>query len=687
LQFENLFFLSQITMSSSSTVVRTDLNALEDRQLLQTFTVVSNLYWCFNAFTQVCQTADCGVHIYILLQSIVRGDSLWLCCASLCLNTISVIVKWRVFGFANPFYFLVNHFPSKYSVRSRFRLIQLWHRYHDIVDNFFHKLRRSTNATKNFGYLNVKILAVVFIEDFGSPKLPCPGFAVHELYESLPFLVCLLSYIALFGVVDNALCTLSILLSLTCILCQVFNFLAALDNIHYSILGARFWCIAIDVVGSVAMIGCATVLLYGAEHDGLQWLRNIWLLKFVCTTLPLSFGLSWLFVLRSIGMSYNPHHRPNAFTFALHLIFTAFLIAVITLLSSMALEMATFHWCGLLINRLCNERFSYFDGNNNFWRRIIEWMLTDFASHVRRKHCSDLALQQRLLYGLNTKERVLRLFSVNTILSRYHSFERFHDVALQRWTSDVYKHVFYTYFGDAYEINVGDFKRHSQSAALHGYQSLFAMMIHEQIAIYFSGSNQSTANDMVQYLADSLWSFNVTPNLWRRQSIDWLCQRIFDLILYYTLWIASPLYLLCRALNVCVPAIVLWCSCTSLATPWHFPWIIALCYYASIACFVLAWNVGLHCAGCSIHCGRDVSQLIASLCPSLQRPRELYVSLKHGYFTQHELFERILWYYERHRYAQIEGEIVIDRFGPDIAREIFEFLPMSYAEEKISVSN
>jgi len=119
-----------------------------------------------------------------------------------------------------------------------------------------------------------------------------------------------------------------------------------------------------------------------------------------------------------------------------------------------------------------------------------------------------------------------------------------------------------------------------------------------------------------------------------------------------------------------------------------FTFIISACYYLSILLLIMIWFINIDIFGfISYRCGHDVGKLIFSLCPKLYRPGELYVSLKYGYFTQHELFERIIWHYNRHRYAEIEGQIVIEKFGKDIAREIFDFFPKSYSEEKIACSN
>jgi len=258
---------------------------------------------------------------------------------------------------------------------------------------------------------------------------------------------------------------------------------------------------------------------------------------------------------------------------------------------------------------------------------------------------------------------------------------------MKEWMDDVYKYIYYTSFeGKTKTINASQFNEYS-GTNIRGYYDILKMIINEQIGSYFQGHNVSTVNDVVQYMGDIIESFNfLTVNLIDRQQIDTICQFIFHLILNFTLKISAPLYFMSKVINIIFPGIMIMGYID--VNMESFTFIICACYYLSILLLFAIWFINVDIFGyIEYRCGHDVGKLIFSLCPSLYRPGELYVSLKYGYFTQHELFERIMWHYQRHRYAEIEGQIVIKKFGKDIAREIFDFFPKSYSEEKITRSN
>eukprot|EP01083_Nonionella_stella_P089839 250861_1 len=651
----------------TSTVVHTNRDAPEDKQLLHKFTLICNLYWSFNLFTQIAELLDFVCHVWITCDAIViRHKGVF--CGLFILLASSISCKRFLFHLNHPLYFLFNNHPSKYSKQSRIRLIQLWYRYHDIVENFFGKARRSTNATKNFGYLNIRILATVFVEDFGQPTPPFPRFAVHEILESIPHLIFLFIYVTYYQI-NSTLYTSSILLSVTCIACQILNFLATTNNIHYSILSARFLCIVIDIFGMLSFIASGMACLPASHGDILHSICYMFEIKFILFTLPLSCGLSSLFVLRSTAIN------PTLSCWCVDVL----LFVLGTLISSCAFELCfSFYWMGLVIHRLYNQRFSYWDGNGNFWRRIIEWSLTDIEPIIKHKH-SDPQIRHELMHRQRTNDTVMRLFSVNTNLCA--SIGKFSDTSLKEWMDDVYKVIFYTYYGSEYKIRLMDFNKHSETN-VECKLDIFKLIINEQVSSYFRGHNQSTTTDIIQYMANKVQLLPFVAYFVDRNGLERACECMFECIMYFVLWIAAPLYLISRVLNVMLPFIILsvvddiaWNGCLFAVT---------LCYGLSILALVVSWFVNINVCGYGyIRCGSDVSSLIYSLCPSMYRQGQLYVSLKYGYFTQHELFERIKWHYDRHKYAQIEGNPVVETFGKDIARAIFDFFPRSYSEEKL----
>ena len=174
--------------------------------------------------------------------------------------------------------------------------------------------------------------------------------------------------------------------------------------------------------------------------------------------------------------------------------------------------------------------------------------------------------------------------------------------------------------------------------------------------------------------------FRFIPNIIDQQSINQFCEIIFNATLYYALWIATPLYIFSRWFNIIFPLIVI---ITMVNNYLSFVFIIGVLYYMTTLTFLITWFININIFGfINIKCGYDVFKLIFSLCPSLINKGELYVSLKYGYFTQHELFERILWHYNTHKYAQIKGKIVMDIVGRDLATKIFDYFPKSYPQEK-----
>ena len=317
--------------------------------------------------------------------------------------------------------------------------------------------------------------------------------------------------------------------------------------------------------------------------------------------------------------------------------------------------------------------------------------INNIENVIKEKHKHDIDVQYQLLHRIKTDDAVLRLFSVNYNLCQ--SIDRFKDDSMKIWMDDVYKYVYYTWFdGETKKINAMDFNKYS-GTNIRNYGDIFGMIIAEQIGSYFQGHNASTVTDITQYMGDMMESFNFIPNIIDRQQIDRICQSIFYFILYSTLKVSTPLYFISRLFNIIFPLVMMILFVGVQALKYRsFVFIITVCYYLSILLLIMTWYINVDIGigkfrFIQYRCGHDVGKLIFSLCPSLYRPGELYVSLKYGYFTQHELFERIIWHYNRHRYAEIEGQIVIDKFGKDIAREIFDFFPTSYSEEKIACSN
>lgn len=267
---------------------------------------------------------------------------------------------------------------------------------------------------------------------------------------------------------------------------------------------------------------------------------------------------------------------------------------------------------------------------------------------------------------------MLRLFAINKCCAEIGSPP---DEALNEWMGSVHKKVFYTLPEPGYRITARDVSEHSLST-LSDLQSVFELMVREQISSYFKGHNQSTTRDVVECMADSVERVNVLSHIVGRNEIESCCRFLFESVtLNFVLWIGSPLYLCSRIINVAFPmmvvAVVWW---NGMGIP-SFPLLLFGLYYLTVLGLATKWMVHL----CS---PSDFWSLVWALCPSRHRPGELYISRKYGEMTQRQLFEEIKWYHRTHRHAESREFVLVKEFGADITTEIVDFLPRSYAEEK-----
>ena len=607
-----LFYDSQADSSSTAFTTRI--------QNMVSVMLSNQLLFCYFA-SAILETVDTSVHLWIAM-SLRSGDQFPAACCLL-LSVIAFAVKWRVSGNPNPFPGLVQ-FLSIFTIDP-------------------HSTYHPSRFTNTF-----------------HPELS----ATHQIFESVPQCMALFCYVT-YTESDNVLYAVSMVVSGLCVCCQLFNYLAATHNIHPLVLNTRWMCLVTDIVGTLAMLSSLwiTVTLSNDSHESssIGFLWWIFTMKLQFITLPFSFGMSCLFVLRSVGMAHNPHHRLSLYWELFNMLLVSMLIVISTVLSAAALEICVnLFWAQMVIDRLFNQRFSSFDENDKFWTKLVLWMVDGDGN--------------RLESPLNTEESVLRLFAVNKCCAE---IGRARDEALNEWMDGVYKKVFYTQSDPEYRITARDVSNHSQST-LRDLQSVFDLMVREQISKYFEGHNQSTTRDVIQYLTDTVERVNVLSYIVSRNDIEWCCRFLFESVtLNFVMWIGSPLYLCSRIMNVAFPLMVvavLWWT-ESIGNITSFSLLSIGLYYLSLLHLAMEWVVHL----CS---ASDFWSLVWALCPSLYRPNELYISRKYGEMTQKELFEGIKWYYRTHRHAELKEQLLLNEFGADITMEILAFLPKSYAEEK-----
>ena len=581
---------------------------------------ILNSYTIFIGILQLCETLDSMFHILLPFWLMENGFYIFFGISI----AVLVISCWNSNKYTTwIFGFLFNHFESKYSQDTKIRISQLYKRGKDIIIHLLNQ-QKNPKVSKNVHYFTIQTLARNYVEDFGSP----PMFAHHEMSLSFPFSIMILIFMCMYHSELNAgiyaVLTVSFGLSLICICMQVFNALALQYNIHYWILWIRVICVILDIIGVYTVIFWIFVDYRFIISNWFVWIKCLGI------TLPLMTCL----VILCISTSEIPY-RFN------HLIISVIMVVAVIISTLVFTVSINFGWIGLFINRITNDRISFWSKNYKFWRRLIYWLVKNDDSICVNKN----------------NEKFIKLYVTNkTFMDR----NLFMDESLFRWYE---KHK--NNMPDMNDVNV-----FSQNCMRLKDKNTFIdfiinVLICQEIGGYIRGYKNNIKSCIVSILRLLSWN-NIDPHT---------SSRIADKIshYYYIIFIGViPLYIVSSLVSFLFVIYLGYCNHTLYSKEYtlYFGVILLLVYIIGIIILFL-------CIAMKVY---NIVLLVWNVCPPCITTKSLHVPIKNDPKLQEILWKSIQWKYKYENNKPIISSILYHILGEPY-KIIFLYLPSTYIQD------